>query len=255
MMELVVDSADEATSELRLRDPAEHRLTHVGNAANLRHGKVVGVLLGAGPQHPARVKAFGVVIIDLHDLAGLRLNPVTDFVDRHVREEAKSWDGDVHRVRKATVPHDRASNPNTSLLIKGLREVTLAEPVRPPQRRHVDVKGLPDDRCLDDIAVRPRAVVLGDSRNPATCDLIEVLHQLALQEGAPDDRVAVHSSLADGHRRDVVQVPYVLCNEEEGARLRTIAEDGALGPLFGFAIKDIHEVAWRDRGSPPDGQW
>merc|ERR1740123_2071176 len=113
--------SDVRASELRLRNPAEHRLSHVGDAANLGHGEVVGVLLSTEPQDPACVPALGVVIIDLHDLAGLRLDPVTDSVDRHIREEAEGWDGDVHGVRKPTVTHNRACNPYASLLIEGLR--------------------------------------------------------------------------------------------------------------------------------------
>merc|ERR1719471_230173 len=130
-MGLVVDSADEATSELRLRDPAEHCLSDVRDASNLWHGKVVGVLLGAGPQHPACVKPLGVVIVDLHDLASLWLDPVTNSVDRHVWEEAEGGDSDVNCVWQATVANDRARDPHASLLVEGLRDVALTEPIRP----------------------------------------------------------------------------------------------------------------------------
>merc|ERR1740129_2149557 len=243
-----------AESELWFCDPAEHCLSYIGNAANFWHSEVVGVLLGARPHDPARVPALGVVVVDLHDLAGLRLHPVAHPVDWHVREEAEGRDGDVHGVRETAIPYDRARNPDASLLVKGLREIALTEPVRPAQRRHVDVEGLSDDRRLDDVAVGPRAVVLGDGRNPTTCHLVKVLYQLALLEPAPDDSVAVHGGLADRHRRDIVQVPDVLRDKEEGVWLRAVAEDRALGPLFRLAVVDVHQVAWRDRGCPPNGQ-
>merc|ERR1719361_1878317 len=242
------------SSEFRLRDPAEHRLSYVGDAANLGHGEVVGILLGTGPQDPAGVKALGVVVVDLHDLTNLRLYPVADFVDWHVREESEGRDGDVHGVWKPTVAHNRARNPHAGLLVKGLRKIALAEPVCPPQRRHIDVKRFTDDRRLDDVAVWPCTVVLGDGRNPTACDLIEVLHQLSLQEGASDDGVAMQGGLADSHCRDIVQIPNILRDKEECARLRAVAENGALGPILRLAIIDVHQVARRDCGGPPNGQ-